>query len=343
MSHALDFTTGRAAIAFTGDVPWHRHGERIEPGTSPDEWRQKAGLGYDVIERPIFYGIEGADGKRKPIIIKDRKALLRGDTQDYLSIVSKDYVVHQPAKIFQFFKDLALGSGIDLEVAGALDGGRKIWALARIDDDFRIYGQDQILPYVLLATSYDTSLSTTTMYTSTRVVCQNTLRFSGAFDADGSRRDVYKVRHDQELNIQEAHGKLGLDEAAWLQYKQNMENLASLQISPEEALEYFYTVAGQDEGIERNADNGEIIAFPEPNRVVKQFINGYHNGPGHDLRSANGTMFGALQAVTFYQDHLAPNNADGRRFNSSTFGSGNQRKQYAVAEALAKFEAAQVA
>ena len=345
--HELDFTTGRAAIAYTGREPWHRHGIKLTEGSTYDEWRVAAGLDYDVVSRPLFYGVESdtevnADGspKRVPVAVPDRVALLRGDTSNFLSIVSKDYRIHQPKQVFAFFQDMASHLDINLEVAGALDHGRKIWALARINDDVRIFGRDEILPYVLMATSYDTSLSTTAMYTSTRVVCMNTLRFSGAFTADGESADVYKVPHNREFVVSEAHGKLGLDEAAWLRYKQTMDNLARFTVSPEEALEYFYTIAGQDKEIVRNEDNGNILSFPEPGRVVKQFINAYHNGPGADLPSAKGTLFGALNAVTFYQDHLAPAGDTGKRFSSATFGGGNVRKQHAMDLAVAKFSEA---
>ena len=339
MSHELDFTTGRAAIAYQGDVPWHGFGTKLPADATPDEWRVAAGLDYDVVSRPIFYGVQTDEGK-KAQVISDRVALLRDDTQDFLSIVSNRYVVAQPSKIFGFFTDLLKQSGLRMETAGALDQGRKIWALAHLDDDFSVFGQDQIKPYVLVATSYDGSLSTTAMFTTIRVVCNNTLRFSGAYGADENSNDVYKVRHDTEFNIGEAHGKLGLDPAAWKQYQTNMDNLARMQVSPEDLLEYFYTVAGQDKDIVRNDENGEIISFPEPGRVVKQFINAMKNGPGADLPSANGTMFGAVQAVTFYQDHLAPSGNRGKRFESATFGSGNLRKQHAMDLALTKLEAA---
>lgn len=340
MSHELDFTTGRAAIAFTGETPWHGFGIKLDENATPDQWRVAAGLDYDVVSRPIFYGVQGADGNKKAQVISDRRALLRDDTQDFLSIVSDKYVIAQPSKIFSFFTELLKNNGLRMETAGALDEGRKIWALAHIDDDFTIMGRDQVKPYILVATSYDGSLSTTAMFSTVRVVCNNTLRFSGAYDADSINDDVYKVRHDKEFSITEAHGKLGLDENAWNAYKQNMENLARLQVSPNDVLEYFYTVAGQGDMIERNDESGEIISFPEPGRVVKQFINGYKNGPGAQLPSADGTMFGALQAVTFYQDHLAPAGNRGKRFDSATFGSGNLRKQHAVDLALSKLEAA---
>lgn len=341
--HMLDFTKGRAAISFRGETPWHGYGTTILEGDDLDTIIRKSGADYEVIERPVFYGVRGNDGKKRAVKIDGKKALLRGDTQGYLSIVGSDYHTVQPRKVFEFFRELLKKQGLSIETGGVLKDGNIVWALAKVDDDFRVFGQDKIQPYVLVATSYDLSLSTTAMFTGIRVVCFNTLSFSGAFTAKEDRNDVFKVRHDREFNITEAHGKLGLNEAAWLDHKRQIENLASLHVAPEEVLEYFYTVAGQDDKIVRNEDNGNIISFPEPGRVVKQFVNAYHNGPGAGLRSAKGTMWGAVNAVTFYQDHLAPAGDRGKRFTSTTFGGGNVRKQHAFELALVKFEEARAA
>ena len=341
--HLLDFTKGRAAIAYRGELPWHGHGQVIEPTDTIDEIIEKGGLGYDVIERPVYYSYKNDLGKNVPTKIDSRKVLLRGDTQDYLSIVGKDYKVVQPRKVVNFFRDLLGALGISIEVVGALDDGRKVWALAKLDATFDIQGRDRQEIYVLMATSYDGTMSTVAMLTSVRVVCFNTLRFSGAFEADGASTDVYRVTHNQDFSITEAHGKLGLNEDAWLKYQANVENLARFQLSEAEALEYFYLSAGQGDAIVRNEDNGNIISFPEPSRVTKQFINAYLNGPGADLPSAKGTLWGAVNAVTYYQDHVAPASDRGKRFNSATFGGGNVRKQHAFDLALDKFRAAEVA
>ncbi len=339
MTADLDFTTGRAAIAYSGRVPWHGQGIKLDPDSTFDEWRVAAGLDYEVDVRKLFYSEVNDEGKRVPKIVDNRVALVRTDTQGFLSIVSEGYHVVQPAKVFEFFQAIIHQEGLTIDVAGALDGGRKIWALAKIDDSFTLYGRDRQVPYVLVATSYDGSLSTQACLTTVRVVCNNTMRASGAYGADNSA-DSVKVRHDKEFNISEAHGKLGLDEEAWKAYQANIVNLARFQLSKDEALEYFYIVADQGDKIVRNADNGEIISFPEPSRVVKQYINAYLNGPGADLEGSRGTQWGAFNAVSFYQDHLAPDNGNGRRWNSTTFGGGNVRKQHAFQLAVEKFEAA---
>lgn len=99
-------------------------------------------------------------------------------------------------------------------------------------------------------------------------------------------------------------------------------------------------MAGQGDQIVRNPENGEVISFPEPGRVVKQFINAFHNGPGSHLVTADGTAFGLLNAVTYYQDHVAPAANNGNRFDSATFGGGNIRKQHARKLALEMFDKA---
>lgn len=336
MSADLDFTIGRAAIAYSGRVPWHGHGIEMQPGMTFDQWRVAAGLDYEVESRQLFYSRLNTEKKRVAVKVPNKFGLVRTDTEDFLSIVGSGYHIVQPRTVFDFFQDLINKEGLEIEVAGALDGGRKIWALAKLDDSFTLFGRDTQIPYVLVATSYDGSLATQAMLTTTRVVCHNTIRFSGAYDAETA--DSVKIRHDREFNIKEAHGKLGLDEAAWKDYTANIERMAEFQLSKEDALEYFYLVSGQGDEIVRNEDSGEIISFPEPSRVTKQFINAYLNGPGANLQSAEGTLFGAVNAVTFYQDHLAPAHDNGVRFNSSTFGGGNVRKQHAWKLAVEKFD-----
>jgi hypothetical protein len=110
----------------------------------------------------------------------DRFVLMRSDTEEALSVVSGDYQVVQPKKILEFYRDLTRQCGYSLETAGALKGGRKVWALARtgIDGSVGEDGQDQLAAYLLLATSCDKTLATTAAFTSIRVVCQNTLSFA---------------------------------------------------------------------------------------------------------------------------------------------------------------------
>lgn len=109
----------------------------------------------------------------------DRFVLVRSDTDEALSIVSGNYEVVQPKEVLEFYRELVSLYGYTLETAGALNGGRKVWALSKTGRSSRVGedGKDKLAAYLLLATSCDKTLATTIAFTSIRVVCKNTLFF----------------------------------------------------------------------------------------------------------------------------------------------------------------------
>jgi len=52
-------------------------------------------------------------------------------TKTPLSVVSSRYQVVQPREILEFYRDLTEVGGFELETAGVLKDGKKLWALAR--------------------------------------------------------------------------------------------------------------------------------------------------------------------------------------------------------------------
>ncbi len=57
-------------------------------------------------------------------------------------MVSQRYQVVQPREILEFYRDLTEVSGFQLETAGVLIGGKKVWALARTGHSATIQGND---------------------------------------------------------------------------------------------------------------------------------------------------------------------------------------------------------
>ena len=184
MAHELDMTKGAPAIAYLGKTPWHGLGEHILPEDSIDDIRIKAGLDYDVVKTPVQYGFErlGPDMLREihTRSSKDRCVLYRSDTGDDLSVVSNRYQVVQPRQIVDFYRDLTERYGFQLEVVGALKGGRKVWALANTGNAFQLRDRDEVKGYLLLATSYDGTMATQARFTTVRVVCNNSLTLAGS-------------------------------------------------------------------------------------------------------------------------------------------------------------------
>ena len=172
MAHMIDTTTGRAAIAYTGQTPWHGLGQALTPGADVDTWTREAGLAYDVLESPVQYSTPASTG---PQTWPARKVLHRSDTGAPLAVVSDSYHVVQPSEVMDFFRKLVDLGGFQLETAGALSDGRRVWALASVGDAAPVVDRDLVRPYLLLGTSYDGTMATVAKFTAIRVVCNNTI------------------------------------------------------------------------------------------------------------------------------------------------------------------------
>jgi len=195
MAHKLDVSTGNYALAYVGETPWHGLGEKLSEGESIETWLKAARLEWELKRLPVQYLVDG-----KLRTMEGRFVLARSDTNTALSVVSGDYNIVQPKQVIEFYRDLVDLYGYTLETAGALDAGRKVWALARTGRTAVIDkgGKDELAAYILLATSCDKSLATTAAFTSVRVVCQNTLFFAME-DIKGKERLRVKVDHSSPL------------------------------------------------------------------------------------------------------------------------------------------------
>src|SRR3990167_6406017 len=123
MSHMIDMSNDRANIAFIGEKPWHGLGQELTPGADIAIWQREAGLAWVANKTPVRY----ENGELHAFAGKN--VLFRSDTGAPLSIVSDDYHEVQPADIMGFFSRLAEIGGFNLETAGCLSGGKRIWAL----------------------------------------------------------------------------------------------------------------------------------------------------------------------------------------------------------------------
>lgn len=321
MAHEIDFTTGVPAIAYTGEKPWHGFGNLVREDMPLDEWRIAAGLDWQVLERVAKYSpfVGGARGET----IKeytDRKILLRSDTYDALSCVGKNFKVVNPKEVLDFFESMIAKSDMKMCTAGSLRGGRRIWALAETGKNFRI-GNDVVDAYLLLATAYDGTFSTTAKFTSIRTVCNNTLEFGLQSASNGG---CIKIPHNQEFNPVDVKVALGL-ESAWGQFRDNVMKLADHRVTKREAIEYFFTVCGVTED---EAADGKQLSN------VKKLISYYERGPGATLLSSKDTAWGMVNAVTYLADHGRRSKDNGTRFDSAAFGSGAAMKNKAMTTAL---------
>lgn len=117
-------------MAFTGSTPWHGLGHRLPQHQPLEIWLKAAGMDWTLQESEVLFR---ADPKR-PFDVHahaDSKVLYRSDTLMPLSVVSARYQTVQPHAILEFYRDLVSVGGFELETAGVLKDGKKLWALAK--------------------------------------------------------------------------------------------------------------------------------------------------------------------------------------------------------------------
>lgn len=316
MAHALDFSNNRANMAYIGDTPWHGLGELMLPDQSVDQWRVAAGLDWEAIKRKVQFLDE-----HLMLRTGDSNILYRSDTKAELGIVSDDYHVLQPKQVMEFYRDLTAEHGFTLETAGSLHGGKRIWALARTGSDFYVGPNDRVNGYLLLATSFDKSLATRAMFTTVRVVCQNTL--SMAYGG----KDFISVPHSTIFNERQVKLDLGIYAQSTEQTRLDFQKLANKNISRQDAIDFLLELMAPEvkkEGVSTRKMN-------QVNEVAQLFAG---RGMGSSLEGASGTLWGVLNAVTEYVDHHAGRTAN-TRMNSAWFGEGAKLKGEAFKKALA--------
>jgi phage/plasmid-like protein (TIGR03299 family) len=183
-----------------------------------------------------------------------------------------------------------------------------------MDGEFSL-GSDKVKQYLLLASSADGSLATQARLTSVRVVCNNTLQLSQRGKAEVS------VRHNSVFNPTDVKTKLADFNDAFKLFKDTAEALAAIKVSSAQATAIFTKILGGDEA--------------KPSRAAVRALDLYQGaGIGASLESANGTAWGALNAVTQLMDWETARTDDARMRNA-WFGGGVDVKQQAVDELLA--------
>jgi phage/plasmid-like protein (TIGR03299 family) len=320
--HAIDMSNNRANIAFVGETPWHGLGQSLSPGQPLEVWCKEAGLDWEAMEADVMFYDSREKRPVRPIVgFPKRKVLYRSDNGHPLSIVSNQYQVLQPRDVLEFFRDLVSDAGFEMETAGSLYDGEKIWALARTNNHFRVLGQDELRGYLLLATSFDGTMQTVARFTSVRVVCNNTLQVSLR---DGSGAQV-KVPHSTRFNEQQVKQLLGITQSAWAEFEEVANTLAERKVSRTEARDWLISTFGDP-----NAKDDE-----QPNmRIIKGVWDSVRKSPGANLRSADGTAWGLVNGATHYFDFMRRTRTNDARFNGGQFGTGANYKQKALQNAL---------
>jgi phage/plasmid-like protein (TIGR03299 family) len=311
-------------MAYIGLEPWHGLGNQLPKNQPLEVWQRAAGMDFEIKKTEVLFNSASGDGSNMLNLRtnKDATVLYRSDNHEPLSVVSKRYKVVQPKDVLGFYRDLVSVGGFELETAGILKGGKKLWALAKTGQETMLAGGDKVKAYLLLATSCDGSLATTAQFTSIRVVCNNTLQM-----AVGESKGAIRVPHSTTFDPAAVKQELGLGVSAWDQFMVSIKALSNRHVNKFEAMSYLVDVLS-DPALPLNE---------QPNQKAIQTVYGLYSGEGRGskLQSATGTAWGLVNGVTEFVDVHRRARSQDNRLDSAWFGQGAQIKQRAYEEAMA--------
>jgi phage/plasmid-like protein (TIGR03299 family) len=302
-------------FAYTGDPAWHGLGNKLEPGQSIEQWIEAAGLNWTVVKSPLKYLDKTWD---------DQYVLHRSDDDHHpFAVVGKQYKPVQPKEVLEFYRDLVADMGFTIETAGELFHGDKVWALAKCGEGFELPGNDKVLPYLLLTTGYDGQTATVGKFTTTRVVCNNTLTAS----LNNTRETRVRVGHRSNFDAVGMKDQLGMSVEVFDSFRMATEALAKVKLDNVKAKEFINKILNINE-------ESRDIDIATSNYLQNMFNTNSYIGAG--MESSNGTAWGLLNCFTEFHDHRKMFKDSNKRLEHAWFGAGDALKtkafQHLVAE-----------
>lgn len=312
MSHMVE------TMAYAGEVPWHGLGVSVPGDLSPEQMLEVAGLDWGVEKRVLTY--QTANGQVKA---PGKQALVRTSDDTLLDVVGEDWEPLTNIDAFTFFNDFCATGDMTMETAGSLDQGRRVWALAKVQDAFEIFKGDVIEQYLLLSNPHKYGMSIDVRMTPIRVVCNNTITMALGKNSDR----MVKVNHRQVFDADYVKETLGVAKEKLDKYKEAASFLGAKKYKNEDVIEYFERIfpsltKKDEKKVSRNARTAMEIIDVQPGAEFGE-----------------GTWWSAFNTITYMTDHLIGRNAD-TRLNSAWFGYNRKRKAEALEWALEYADAA---
>ncbi len=308
----------------------------------------QTGLNWEVCEFPVEY--TGRNGRKT---MPSRKVLVRCDTDQELEVVSSTFQTHQNRDIAAGLVSVAGAAGVKLTEGGSFEGGSRIFLSGELDRQFDASGAKKLgdmvqLRYVVTG-GHKPGTPMTMKAEGRRLTCLNGQTVSAG-------ACTVRVTHTQKLttaDLARIRAFVEATSAGFTRYEEQAVKLMGTVI-PREVNEAFVLelltdgVLGKvmEETTKRKLTGAQILeavmdraegGFLSPKQLAanagdwtptaQRIMQVVNTQPGADM--ARGTMWNALNAVTYFVDHQRGSNAD-TAMADAVFGEGDRLKRSAL-------------
>ena len=272
------------SMFYVRETPWHGLGTKVMEAPTSKDALILAGLDWNVVQEPIYTGMEELiDGYKANIRDRDRKVL---------GVVTDRYKVIQNEEAFAFIDEL-LGQGVRFETAGSLQDGKKVWMLAHMPHEYIISGE-HISPYLLFSNTHDGSGAIKVALSPIRVICNNTLNL-----ALNTAKRTWSMIHTGDIKgkMEEAKNTLFMAERYMDSLGKEFEILRQKKMTDKQVMEYIEILLPVE-------DNATIQQRRNMEKLREDMKLRYFEAP--DLRDVGKNAYRFINAVSDFATHAEP-------------------------------------
>lgn len=328
------------------ETPWHGLGTVLPQAPTVEEALIAANLTWQVrtLNLAAFQPPSQTEFSRTRINMPRFKALQREDTQEVFTVVSDQYRVLQNLDAFNIFRPLVEDGTIELETAGSLQNGKKVWVMAKVKTDSQeVRKGDEIKPYVLLSNSHDGSQAVRFGFTPIRVVCNNTLSASQTH----KKAELVRVCHKGDVvgNVEALREMMNAEIDGFEATMADFKKLAKKPINESDMIKYIRKV------FPPKAESAEVDIAPVDEDFLDQVIEATgslaelsrkEEAIMNVLNGGRGAGTWGKKGVTYWDAYNAVNEwglyergySDEGRLSSAWFGTQKVDDQRALSVAL---------
>jgi phage/plasmid-like protein (TIGR03299 family) len=257
-------------------------------------------LDWSVSKKPLYF--IGEDGKN--VVWKERTAVVRDDNGKCLGAVSPDYETVQNQDLLALIQPMVDEEVLTIENMGYLHHGSKVFVQAKINEEFRVLGEDYS-SYITLLNGHTGNASVAIGTAAFRVICGNT--FAMAYTGIGE-----KFKHQVGVNqrLLDSQAVVNYVKSAMEKYSDHVEVLAGSPCTGSQFRNALSRIF--------NKEADKIAQVHTLNRL-------FHEGAGNEGR----TFYDAFNAITDFSSNLSRKNPAGR-FVYANFMTGSSLNQRAM-------------
>lgn len=301
-------------------------------GTNFQDALVASDLDWSVSKLPIY--AMGGDHET-PITTNKHFAVVRNDTSTMLGIVGPDYTPIQNEELAYLCERVAV-NGVKLNTAGFLNGGQRVWMQLE-GDSFGVGPKgDEVVPTTLFTNGHDGQWPLSSLPTSYRVICQNTLNM--ALSSARKNNMIISLKHVG--NVSDRLEQMVYAIENWKHHTEVFQDrvkfLGNKEVTTEMVQEFWVKLYSNMFGtIHSNPQSEESLA---DNKKATSVITNWCNTFDSEVKLSGANMWTAMNAVTYWLDHeqiYRGNNKRDNKFNDILFGNRAKQKIEVLEYALA--------